>query len=196
MQKSRLEAYTDAVIAIIITLMVLEIKVPEHGSTFMSLASIGHDFLVYIISFLLLSMYWNNHHHLLQSVKKVGGAALWCNNLFIFALTMIPFSTNWLSDHLLSRDPNLLYGFVLLLADFAYYLLIHALKKYNGGKKSALESVYGQTKKMQLTLGTNIIAILLGFIQPVLVMVVNVIIITALWLIPERRVEKLFREHD
>lgn len=193
MKKSRLEAYTDAVIAIIITLMVLEIKVPAHGATFHALIEVGHDFFVYVISFFLLSMYWNNHHHLLQSVNKVGGVVLWCNNLFIFALTMIPFSTNWLSDHLFSRDPNLLYGSVILLADFAYYLLIWSLKKYNGGQQSALQSVYGQTRKMQLTLGTNVVALLLGFIQPVLVVAVNLVIITALWLIPERRVEKLFR---
>lgn len=192
MKKSRLEAYTDAVIAIIITLMVLELKVPTHGDTFASLAIAGHDFLVYVISFFLLSMYWNNHHHLLQSVENVSGAVLWCNNLFIFSLTMVPFSTNWLAENLWSRDPNLLYGFVILMADFAYYLLIHFLKKSNGGKQSVLENVYGQSRKMQITLGTNIIALLLGFIQPVLVLVVNLIVIVVLWFVPERRVERLF----
>lgn len=194
MSKSRLEAYTDAVIAIVITLMVLELHAPESAKTFAELLPIAHQFFVYIMSFIILSMYWNNHHHLLQSVNHVGGKALWSNNLFIFALTLIPFSTNWLSDHLLLRDPNLLYGFVILLADFAYYLLVHNLMKYNGGKSSCLYNIYGQNHKMKITITINIVAIVAGFILPWLTLAINVIGILVLWTIPERGAEKMYNK--
>lgn len=191
MSKSRLEAYTDAVIAIVITLMVLEIHVPEGATTFAGLLPIAHNFLVYILSFLLLSMYWNNHHHLLQSVSHVGGKVLWSNNFFIFTLTMIPFSTNWLSEHLLLRDPNLLYGFVILLADFAYYILVHQLMKYNGGKSSKLYAIYGQNHKIKLTILCNVIALIAGLFLPWLTLVINLVTVIGLWLIPERGAEKV-----
>nr|OTP17215.1 hypothetical protein A5888_001353 [Enterococcus sp. 9E7_DIV0242] len=126
MSKTRIEAFTDAVIAIIMTILVLEL-LPPKTDNWQALFDIGHKIFIYIISFIMLAIYWNNHHHMFQLVHKINGRVLWANNFFIFTLTLIPFATAWVGDFLDSLVPELLYGVVILLADVAYYILMKEL---------------------------------------------------------------------
>ncbi|STP34333.1 integral membrane protein [Enterococcus casseliflavus] len=122
MSKNRIEAFTDAVIAIVMTLLVLELHQPE-GDTFASFLGVEQQFIIYLISFVMLAIYWNNHHHLFQVVFKIDGWTLWANHLLILALTLFPFVTSWVSRYPVALAPQLLYGAVILLTDFSYFLV-------------------------------------------------------------------------
>ena len=194
MSKTRIEAFTDAVIAIVMTLLVLGLKEPN-GDTWMAFEGKRHEFLIYLISFISLGVYWNNHHHLFHIVKKVDGWVLWANNLFILMATLFPFATNWVMDHPTSLAPQLLYGIVILGADLSYLILGKALVSVNG-KNSPVGHLFQNYRKMQLTLLLNILALLCGWlIHPVAVLVINGLMLT-MWFIPEKKVEKFIRQEN
>lgn len=194
MSKTRIEAFTDAVIAIVMTLLVLGLKEPN-GDTWMAFEGKWHEFLIYLISFISLGVYWNNHHHLFHIVKKVDGWVLWANNLFILMATLFPFATNWVMDHPTSLAPQLLYGVVILGADLSYLILGKALVSVNG-KNSPVGHLFQHYRKMQLTLLLNILALLCGWlIHPVAVLVINGLMLT-MWFIPEKKVEKFIRQEN
>jgi uncharacterized membrane protein len=185
--KSRLEAFTDAVIAIIMTLLVLELHAPEED-TFSGLLKLDYKFLIYVVSFVSLAIYWNNHHHMLQVTKKVNGRVLWANNFLIFTLSLFPFVTAWMGDHLFAFAPAVTYGIVVLLADVAYYLLAKELIRANG-ENSDLATLFKKYWKSFVSIGMNVMGILASFIAPILVLVFYIAVLI-MWVIPEKRVEK------
>lgn len=188
MTKSRIEAFTDAVIAIVMTLLVLELHQPE-GANWAAFGAVGHKLVIYVISFISLAIYWNNHHHLFQLVKKIDGWVLWANNLLIFAMTLFPFVTAWVGDHLSAWAPQALFGLVFLGADVAYLLLGIALVRVNG-KNSPVGQLFASYRKLYITIALNLLALLLGFlIRPELVIVVNTLMLL-LWFIPEKQIER------
>ncbi|WYJ90822.1 hypothetical protein A5888_002590 [Enterococcus sp. 9E7_DIV0242] len=192
MSKTRIEAFTDAVIAIIMTILVLEL-LPPKTDNWQALFDIGHKIFIYIISFIMLAIYWNNHHHMFQLVHKINGRVLWANNFFIFTLTLIPFATAWVGDFLDSLVPELLYGVVILLADVAYYILMKELiraEKNNSKLRVILDKYY----KMYLSIGLNLLGLLLGWlIHPYFVLIVNIGILI-MWFVPEKRIEQEYKK--
>jgi uncharacterized membrane protein len=187
MTKGRLEAFSDGVIAIIITIMVLEMKVPE-GADLADLGPIFPVFLSYILSFVFLGIYWNNHHHLLQASQKVNGRVLWANIHLLFWLSLVPFVTGWMGENSFAAWPMALYGIVLMLAGFAYFLLAQALITVHG-KDSALAIAVGRDFKGKISLVLYAIAIPFAFLSSWISggLYVGVAI---LWLIPDRRIER------
>jgi len=187
MGKGRLEAFSDAVLAIIITIMVLEMKVP-HGDSLASLKPLLPVFISYILSFVYLGIYWNNHHHMLHAVKHVNGRALWANIHLLFWLSLIPFVTGWMGENNFSTMPVVLYGIVLLMAGVAYYFLAHILAGLHG-KNSTLAEAIGKDWKGIVSVLIYAVGIGLSFINPWLgfLMYVTVAII---WFIPDTRIEK------
>ncbi|MDR0846178.1 MAG: TMEM175 family protein [Lactobacillales bacterium] len=195
MTKSRLEAFTDAVIAIIMTILVLELAVPK-GASFTDLFA-GENapmFIAYAVSFFNLAVYWNNHHHMFHIVKKIDGRVLWTNNIFMFFLSLFPFTTAWMGEHINSFAPQFIHGVVILGADAAWLAVQIALVK-SGGKDSHFAKLYSDYKKNYITLALNVIALLAGFIAPILIMIINVGM-TMYWILPERKVEKAVKQCD
>ncbi|HEX7325003.1 MAG TPA: TMEM175 family protein [Rhodanobacteraceae bacterium] len=189
MHKGRMEAFTDGVIAVIITIMVLELKLPR-AATWSALAGDLPVFLSYVLSFVYVGIYWNNHHHMLQAVDKVNGKVLWANLLFLFWLSLLPFATRWLnSTHPIPAEvPTALYGIVLLLAALAWIPLLRTLIAANGGADSSLgRALRGDWKPIVSPLG-YIVGIVLAFFAPILSCVIYGVI-AALWFIPDRRLE-------
>ncbi|MHC5216927.1 TMEM175 family protein [Enterococcus sp. LJL128] len=192
MSKTRIEAFTDAVIAIIMTILVLELLPPD-SDTWAALYQIGHKIFIYIISFIMLAIYWNNHHHMFQMVHRISGRVLWANNFFIFSLTLMPFATAWVGDYLDSLVPELVYGLVVLLADFAYFILMRELMKADE-KNKKLRDALNRYYKMYISLGLNVTGLVLGWlIHPYLVLIVNIGILI-MWFIPEKRIEQQYKE--
>ena len=189
MPKTRIEAFTDAVIAIVMTILVLELHEPN-GSTWRAFAGVEHQFAIYLISFISLAVYWNNHHHLFNIVQKVDGWVLWTSNLFILMMTLFPFATAWIGDYPVELAPQLLYGLVIFGTDLAYCLLGYALVRVNG-KNSEVGKLFAHYPKMRITLILNVIALLAGWlIHPVGVLVVNALMLI-MWFIPEKKIEEL-----
>jgi uncharacterized membrane protein len=187
MTKGRLEAFSDGVIAIIITIMVLEMKVP-HGGTLKDLGPLLPVFLSYVLSFLYVGIYWNNHHHMLQASTAVTGAVLWANLHLLFWLSLFPFTTGWMGENHFTAVPSALYGIVLLMAAIAYYLLQQAIIRAHG-VDSILKKAIGRDWKGKLSPVLYIVAIVttLRFSW----MAQAIFVIAALiWLIPDRRIEK------
>lgn len=183
----RLEAFSDAVIAIIITIMVLELKVP-HGTHLSDLAPLLPVFLSYIVSFFYVGIYWNNHHHLLQTCKEVTASILWANLHLLFWLSLLPFAAGWLGENHYASGPTALYACVLLMAGLAYYFLQQAIIKAQG-HHSILKRAIGKDWKAKLSLLLYVIALFAtpgapGFAQAILV------IGGLIWLVPDRRIEK------
>lgn len=192
MTKTRIEAFTDAVIAIVMTLLVLELDIPSQP-TWQAFMGMEHKILIYIVSFVSLAIYWNNHHHMFQLVHKINGRTLWMNNFLIFSLSLFPFATAWVGDYLYEWPPQAIYGLVILLADIAYYALARELVRANG-KESAIGKMFQNYRKTYFSIGANIAGLLLGFfIHPMLVLIVNVIVLL-MWFIPEKRVEKHYSD--
>lgn len=187
MSKGRLEAFGDAVIAIIITIMVLELRAPS-GTSFDSLWQVAPKFLSYVLSFVILAMYWNNHHHLFQSVQKVDGRVLWANIHLLFWLSMVPFATAWLGESELAPAPIALYGVVLILSALAYFLLTRALVALHG-PDSELALAIGQDFKGKASLGLYALAILLSPLQP-LASVATYVFVAIAWFVPDPRFER------
>src|SRR6186713_718756 len=163
MTKTRLEAFSDAVIAIIITIMVLELKVP-HETSFNALMKLWPVFLSYAVSFLMLGIYWGNHHHLVHTIKEVRGGILWANVHLLFWLSLVPFATAWMGENHFSQWPMIAYGVVLFMAGVAYYLLSQLLIKLHG-KKSTLAVAVGKDTKGIISVITYAVAIAVAFVN-------------------------------
>ena len=188
MGKGRLEAFSDGVLAIIITIMVLEIKVP-HGDTFEDLKPLLPIFMSYVLSFIYIGIYWNNHHHLMHVVHKVSGAVLWSNIHLLFWLSLVPFATAWMGENHFSKWPVILYGFILMMAGVAYYILAHSLTAIHG-KDSTLAKAIGKDKKGIISVILYITGIGCSlFINPWIGFSIYVTV-AAIWFIPDRRIEK------
>lgn len=187
MNKSRLEAFSDGVLAIIITIMVLEIKAPEDDS-FESLQHLIPVFLSYVLSFIYVGIYWNNHHHMLQVVKRVNGSILWGNLFLLFWLSLIPFATSWIGEHHFSAVPMSIYGFVLLMCAIAYNILQNRIICLEG-KESILHQAVEKDLKGKISVGCYILAIPLAFVSPWISGLLY-IAVALLWIIPDSRIEK------
>ena len=187
MQQERLTAFGDGVIAIIITIMVLELKVP-HGADWAALSALWPVFLSYILSFLYVAIYWNNHHHLLHLVRRVNGAVLWANTHLLFWLSLIPFATGWMGENHFAQLPVALYGAALLMPAIAYTVLqrviIHAQ-----GTNSALAQALGRDGKGKLSLLLYVAAIGLAFVAPWIACGIY-LLVAIMWVIPDRRIAR------
>lgn len=191
MSKSRMEAFSDAVIAIIMTIMVLEMKVP-HGMDLEALQPLIPVFLSYVLSFVFLGIYWNNHHHLLQAIKQVNGSILWANLHLLFWLSLTPFVTGWMGENNFAPRPVALYGCVLLFAAIAYFILTKTLIAHHG-KDSALAKALGNDFKGKISVVVYAAAIPLTFVHPLIACSLYVLV-AIMWLVPDRRIEKNLAE--
>jgi uncharacterized membrane protein len=191
MPKERLAAFSDGVIAIIITIMVLELKVP-HGTDWPALAGVLPTFLAYVLSFIYVGIYWNNHHHLFQTARQVNGAILWANMHLLFWLSLIPFATGWLGENHLARLPTALYGVALLMPAIAYYLLQVTIIRHQG-RQGPLAAALGRDIKGKLSPLLYSAAIVVAFVQPWISHVIYVVV-ALMWLVPDARIEHAVRE--
>jgi len=186
MTTQRLEAFSDAVIAIIITIMVLEMKVPE-GADWAALAPLLPVFLSYIMSFAYLAIYWNNHHHMLHITERANGAILWANMHLLFWLSMIPFVTGWMGENEFASLPAAVYGGVLLMAAIAYLVLQNAIIKQEG-EGSRLKKMVGKDVKGKLSAAAYVVAIPLAFVSQWISIGIYAAV-ALVWLVPDRRIE-------
>jgi len=187
MSKGRLEAFSDGVLAIIITIMVLELKVP-HGEDLASLKPLLPAITSYILSFIYIGIYWNNHHHMLHAAHKVNGSVLWANLHLLFWLSLVPFITEWMGDNHFAKMPVILYGAVLFMAGIAYYLLAHCLTDVHG-KDSSFAKALGSDRKGVISVVLYAVGIGLCFLQPLLGFFVYVMV-AIIWFIPDKRFEE------
>ena len=187
MTKVRLEAFSDGVIAIIITIMVLEMKVP-HGDSLESLKPLLPVFLSYILSFVNIGIYWNNHHHMLNIAKQVNGNILWANMHLLFWLSLFPFATGWMGENNFATWPVIVYGGISFMGGLAYYILAHCLASLHG-KDSALAIAIGKDRKGIISVVIYVIGIGLAFVNPWLGMA-SYFAVACMWFIPDRRIEK------
>lgn len=191
MEKNRLEAFSDGVLAIIITIMVLDMKVP-HGEDVAVLWPLLPVFLSYILSFVYVGIYWNNHHHLLHAVQRVDGRVLWANLHLLFWLSRFPFVSGWMGENHFAPLPSALYGAVLLMAATAYWILTRAIISA-GGENSLLATAIGKDKKGNLSLVLYAAAIPLAFVNHWVSQALYVAV-ALMWLVPDRRIEKALAE--
>lgn len=190
MNKTRLEAFSDGVLAIIITIMVLELKVP-HGSDFESLKPLFPIFLSYLLSFIYIGIYWNNHHHMMHTVKQISGAMLWANLHLLFWLSLIPFVTAWMGENHMAPFPMILYGANLLMAGIAYVILQSIIIKTHG-PDSVLAKAIGKDYKGKLSPIMYLLGIVCANFSPMLSGVIY-FLVAMMWLIPDKRIEKIIR---
>ncbi len=189
MSTGRLEAFSDGVLAIIITVMVLELKIPEEPYTLQNLwDTSGLGLLTYLLSFVYIGIYWNNHHHLFQVCDRIDGTVLWANLGLLFALSLYPFTTAWMDESSLARTPVVVYGVNLLAAGTAYYVLQHFMARVPGNE-TRMREVYGRTGKEIASIALYVVGIALAFVEPWLAMVPYAVV-AMLWLVPDRRVER------
>ena len=193
MGKDRLAAFSDGVIAIIITIMVLELKVP-HGSDWMALMAVTPNFVSYVLSFVYLAIYWNNHHHLLHTVVRVDGLILWANSFLLFWLSLILAATAWMGENFLVPIPTALYGAILLMPAIAYYLLQKTILRKQG-PESLLANALGTDIKGKISPVLYAAAILLAFVNPWISIAIYVMV-AVMWLAPDRRIENVLREQS
>ena len=191
MNKTRLEAFSDGVIAIIITIMVLEMKVP-HGTEFGDLAPLLPVFLSYVLSFVNVGIYWNNHHHLLHTVKHVSGGILWANLHLLFWLSLMPFATGWMGENHFASLPVALYAFDLMMCAIAFTALQYCIIATHG-HDSTLAHAIGRDRKGKVSLACYVLAIPLAFFVP-LAAGGLMVLVALMWLIPDRRIEKVIFE--
>jgi uncharacterized membrane protein len=189
----RLEAFSDGVLAIIITIMVLEMKVP-HGADFGALKPLIPVFLSYVLSFIYLGIYWNNHHHMMHAVHRVSGGVLWANLLLLFWLSLVPFVTGWMGENHFAPAPVALYGVVLLMAAVSYTILVRATLKVEG-PDSLLARAIGLDRKGNLSLLLYSVGIAASFFATWLSGAMY-IIVALIWLIPDRRIERVLGVHQ
>jgi uncharacterized membrane protein len=187
MPKNRLEAFSDGVIAIIITIMVLELKVP-HGVSFEELRPVLPVLLSYVLSFIYVGIYWNNHHHMMHLVRTVTGPILWANLHLLFWLSLIPFVTAWMGENQLTTLPVALYGGVLIMAAFAYLILATLIARHEG-HDSTFAKAMGRDVKGKVSPVLYGAGIVMAFVQP-LISVALYVAVAAIWFIPDRRVER------
>ena len=189
--KQRLEAFSDGVIAILITIMVLELKIP-HSSTWAALQPVLPTLLVYALSFVFLGIYWNNHHHMFHLVDQVNGSILWANLHLLFWLSLVPFVTGWMGENRFAPLPTAAYGVVLLLAGIAFVILQSTIIAHQG-PNSRLAAAVGRDLKGKLSALLYAIAIPMAFVQQMISGAIY-IIVALMWLIPDRRIESQFNE--
>ena len=189
MEKERLAAFSDGVIAIILTIMVLELKTPQ-GSDWGALLASLPQFLSYVLSFLYIAIYWNNHHHLLHTVRHVNGGILWANMHLLFWLSIVPLTTEWLRRYPTASTPLCVYGGILLMAAIAYYILQNAII-CTQGEGSILKQALGRDRKGKISILLYGVGIALSFVTPVLCYVIYSFV-ALIWLVPDRRIEKKF----
>ena len=187
MTKGRLEAFSDGVIAVIITIMVLELKVP-HDASWSALAPVAPVFLTYVLSFVFIGIYWSNHHHLLQAVQRINGKVLWANLHLLFWLSLTPFVTGWMGENRFAAVPAALYGVVLLFAAIAYFILARALLSIHA-PDSVLATALGADFKGKISMVIYLLAIPLAFVRSWLACGFY-ILVAIMWLVPDRRIEK------
>jgi TMEM175 potassium channel family protein len=191
MKKERILAFSDGVIAIIITIMVLELKIP-HGDSIASLKPLIPVFVSYILSFIHIGIYWNNHHHMMYAVDKVNGAILWANLHLLFWLSLLPFVTGWMGENYFTTIPVALYGVDLLMSSIAYFILSRLLIKYHGNK-STLAIAVGNDFKGKISTALYIIAIILSFINAWISLGIYALV-AMIWIVPDKRIEKVISE--
>ena len=197
MRKSRLEAFSDGVIAILITIMVLELRAP-HGADWGALRAVLPSLLSYLLSFVFLGIYWNNHHHLLQATERINGTTLWANLHLLFWLSLIPFVTTWMDESGNAAVPTAAYGAVLLLCALAFTILVRTLLAAHPSKNTQLAEAIGSDYKGKLSLAFYVAAIPLAFVNPMIADALYVIV-ALIWLVPDSRIESRFRgaaEHE
>ena len=191
MNKNRLEAFSDGVLAIIITIMVLEFKVPD-DTTFEAVIKLSHKFLSYILSFIYVGIYWNNHHHMMHTVKSVNGKILWANLHLLFWLSLIPFTTAWIGEHHFASFPMMLYGVILLMNAIAFNILQRVIIQSHG-KDSELSKAIGKDYKGKASVVLYLIAVFLTK-YAVEISGALYILVALIWLIPDKRIERTFNE--
>ncbi len=191
MSKNRLEAFSDGVIAIIITIMVLELKIPR-GDNISVLNPLLPVLLSYVLSFLHIGIYWSNHHHMMHLVTKVNGKILWANLYLLFWLSLLPFVTGWMGENYFASVPVALYGFVLLMAAIAYFILANSLIKLNG-HDSELAKALGSDFKGKISVVIYIIAIALTFVNSWIGFGIYTSV-AIMWIVPDRRVERVIQK--
>jgi len=194
METNRLEAFSDGVLAIIITIMVLEMKVP-HGADWLALKPVLPVFLSYVLSFIYVGIYWNNHHHLLKASQRVNGRIMWANLHLLFWLSLFPFVTGWLGENHFIALPSALYGAVLLLAAIAYYILQTLIVIDQGGPNSKLAAAFGKDWKGKSSPIFYAAGIITSFYQPWIAQALYVFV-ALIWLIPDQRLERLISEAE
>lgn len=193
MNKNRLEAFSDGVLAIIITIMVLEFKVPNE-TNFESIIKLSHKFLSYILSFIYVGIYWNNHHHLLHSVKSVNGKILWANLHLLFWLSLIPFATAWIGENHFASFPMMIYGCVLLMSALAFFILQRVILK-NHDENSILAKALGKNIKGIISPVLYCIGIAFSPFYPIISGFLY-IFVAMMWLIPDKRIENIFNNQN
>ena len=191
MGKDRLAAFSDGVIAILITIMVLELRIP-HGADMAALMGVAPSFMTYVMSFVYLAIYWNNHHHLLHTVGRVDGLILWANSHLLFWLSLIPAATAWMGENLPAPLPTAVYGAVLLMPAIAYYLLQKAIT-HKHGTHSVLAQALGSDIKGKISPLLYLVGVVLAFVVPWLSIAIY-LLVAVIWLIPDRRIERALRE--
>ena len=198
MGKNRLEAFSDGVLAIIITIMVLELKVP-HGVDWSVLQSVIPVFASYVLSFVYVGIYWNNHHHLLHAAERVDGRVLWANLFFLFWLSLFPFVTSWVNEAepMPASIPTAMYGVVLLMAAVAWMPLSYTLMRCNGGNNGVLGRALGGQRgdwKAKLSLAIYAAGIALALLAPIFSCILYALV-AVLWIVPDRRIEYQLKQH-
>jgi uncharacterized membrane protein len=188
MGKGRLEAFSDGVLAVIITIMVLEMKVPQ-GADLAALYSVLPLFLVYVLSFIYIGIYWNNHHHMLHAVEKIDGLSMWANLNLLFWLSLVPFVTGWMGENHFAAVPTALYGVILLMAGISYTLLQTALVRANG-RNATLAHAVGNDWKGKLSVVFYLAGIGLAFVHQAISDVLYAAVALS-WFVPDRRIEKV-----
>lgn len=187
MTTNRLEAFSDGVLAIVITIMVLEMKVPE-GANFEVLKTLLPKFISYILSFIYVGIYWNNHHHLFHAIQKVNGKILWANLFLLFCLSLIPFSTGWMGENHFDKNPVALYGINLLLCALAF-IILEKSSIHHEGESSKLKLALKNYNKEYVSLALYFISVVLSFYAPILSILLYAVV-ALVWLIPDTRIEK------
>ena len=188
MTKNILEAFSDGVLSIIITISVLEFKVPN-DTTFESVVKLSHKFLSYILSFIYVGIYWNNHHHLLQTAKNVNGKILWANLHLLFWLSLIPFTTAWIGEHHFASFPMMLYGIILMMNGIAFNILQRTIIQHHG-KDSVLYKAVGKDFKGKISVILYLIAVFMTIYYPIASGVIY-IFVALMWLVPDKRIEQV-----
>jgi len=190
MGKGRLEAFSDGVIAVIITIMVLEMKIPQ-GPDFAALRPMIPAFLSYVLSFVFVGIYWVNHHHLLHAIEHVSGPVLWANLHLLFWLSLVPLATAWMGNSQFSMWPVATYGALLLLCAIAFYVLSHILIREHGAG-SVLATAYGRDFKGRISIAIYVAGLVAAFVEPWLAIAAYVLV-SVIWLVPDRRIERALR---
>lgn len=195
MRKTRLEAFSDGVLAIIITIMVLELKVP-HGENLAALAPLWPVFLSYVLSFLYVGIYWNNHHHMMQAIHGINGRVLWSNLHLLFWLSLLPFTTGWMGENHFARWPTVVYGVNLLVCAIAYSILQFCLVHHPGGENGLLAYALGRDIKGKVSSPLYIAGIVGAWLFHPLVGLAFYVGVALMWLVPDRRVERVLADRS